>query len=325
MRHVPGPDGSALAVHHLGGGPAPRLLCHATGFHGLVWEPYAKALGRRASTAGRWTSAAHGASVVPDGEVPPLGGLPRRRPRRDRRARPAARRAARRSATRWAAARCSSPSRPARGRSPACGCSSRSPRRRGLGSAEAPPDEPAAAEPLGRRRRPPPAHVRVRDADAWPTSPASHRSTASGPTPSRPTSATASCPTTPRAPPRGPCAWPAGRATSRSSTGARRPTRRSRASPRWRAPSMVASGDEAGPSLFAPAIVDVLPNARLVPFDQLGHFGPLEAPERVAAATMALRRRALTDPRRPSRGASHPVRTLCPWPFRCPRASRRPR
>jgi pimeloyl-ACP methyl ester carboxylesterase len=47
MRHLPGPDGSELAVHHLGAGRRPTLLCHATGFHGLVWGPFAGLLAQR--------------------------------------------------------------------------------------------------------------------------------------------------------------------------------------------------------------------------------------------------------------------------------------
>lgn len=45
MRHVPTPDDLSLAVHHLGDGARPTLLCHATGFHGAVWEPMAESLG----------------------------------------------------------------------------------------------------------------------------------------------------------------------------------------------------------------------------------------------------------------------------------------
>lgn len=67
MRHLPGPDGSSLAVHELGGDGRPVLLCHATGFHGLVWEPFARALG---SGFARWSMdfRGHGASVVPAGQ-----------------------------------------------------------------------------------------------------------------------------------------------------------------------------------------------------------------------------------------------------------------
>ena len=50
-------------------------------------------------------------------------------------------------------------------------------------------------------------------------------------------------------------------------------------------PVVVAAGDEAGPAAFAPTVADALPQGRLETFADLGHFGPLEAPERVAAAT----------------------------------------
>jgi pimeloyl-ACP methyl ester carboxylesterase len=67
LRQVPTPDGVELAVHDLGGDGRPTLLCHATGFHGAAWEPLARALpaGLR-----RWAVdfRAHGASVVPPGQ-----------------------------------------------------------------------------------------------------------------------------------------------------------------------------------------------------------------------------------------------------------------
>jgi pimeloyl-ACP methyl ester carboxylesterase len=37
-------DGVELAVHDLGGDGQPLLACHATGFHGRVWEPLARLL-----------------------------------------------------------------------------------------------------------------------------------------------------------------------------------------------------------------------------------------------------------------------------------------
>ncbi|MCU1452746.1 MAG: putative hydrolase [Acidimicrobiales bacterium] len=39
--HLPSTDGIELTVHDLGGAGAPALLCHATGFHGRMWEPVA--------------------------------------------------------------------------------------------------------------------------------------------------------------------------------------------------------------------------------------------------------------------------------------------
>lgn len=68
MRQVSTPDGLVLALHDLGGEGRPTLLCHATGFHGAVWEPLARSLrvGHR-----QWAVdfRAHGASVVPPGQV----------------------------------------------------------------------------------------------------------------------------------------------------------------------------------------------------------------------------------------------------------------
>ena len=66
MRSVTAPDGVALAVHEHGGEGRPTLFCHATGFHGAVWEPMSDALGDGFE---RWAIdfRAHGASVVPSG------------------------------------------------------------------------------------------------------------------------------------------------------------------------------------------------------------------------------------------------------------------
>lgn len=67
MRSLPTPDGLTLALHEHGGTGRPTLLCHATGFHGAVWEPLSAALG---DAFERWAVdfRAHGASVVPEGE-----------------------------------------------------------------------------------------------------------------------------------------------------------------------------------------------------------------------------------------------------------------
>lgn len=55
-----------------------------------------------------------------------------------------------------------------------------------------------------------------------------------------------------------------------------------------RCPVTVAcGGDGAPPAAIAPAIAGRLPDARLVRFDDLGHFGPLEDPAAVAAAIAA--------------------------------------
>jgi len=66
MRSVPTPDGLSLAVHEHGGTGRPTLLCHATGFHGAVWEPLSAALGEGFE---RWAVdfRAHGATTVPPG------------------------------------------------------------------------------------------------------------------------------------------------------------------------------------------------------------------------------------------------------------------
>ena len=61
-------DDLTLTVHDLGGAGRPTLLCHATGFHGLVWTPLADRLdGMR-----RWSLdfRGHGTSAAPaDGEL----------------------------------------------------------------------------------------------------------------------------------------------------------------------------------------------------------------------------------------------------------------
>lgn len=55
-----------------------------------------------------------------------------------------------------------------------------------------------------------------------------------------------------------------------------------------RAPTTIGVGgqDPEGPAAWAPAIVDRLENGRLLRFDDLGHFGPLERPAEVAAAVL---------------------------------------
>ena len=60
---VPTLDGVEIEVHDLGGDGPPVLLCHATGFHGLVWEP----LARHLDGHHRWSMdmRAHGDSSTP--------------------------------------------------------------------------------------------------------------------------------------------------------------------------------------------------------------------------------------------------------------------
>lgn len=67
MRTLPTPDGLTIALHEHGGAGRPTLLCHATGFHGAVWEPLSAALGDGFE---RWAVdfRGHGASVVPRGQ-----------------------------------------------------------------------------------------------------------------------------------------------------------------------------------------------------------------------------------------------------------------
>jgi pimeloyl-ACP methyl ester carboxylesterase len=66
MRRVRTTDGIDLALHELGGSGRPVLFCHATGFHGAVWGPLAAELGDGVAS---WAIdfRAHGASVVPPG------------------------------------------------------------------------------------------------------------------------------------------------------------------------------------------------------------------------------------------------------------------
>jgi pimeloyl-ACP methyl ester carboxylesterase len=47
VRLVSSSGGVTVPVHDLGGEGPPLLLCHATGFHGLVWGPFAALLGER--------------------------------------------------------------------------------------------------------------------------------------------------------------------------------------------------------------------------------------------------------------------------------------
>lgn len=60
---IPTVDGVEIEVHDLGGDGPPVLLCHATGFHGLVWEP----LAARLDGYHRWSMdmRAHGDSTTP--------------------------------------------------------------------------------------------------------------------------------------------------------------------------------------------------------------------------------------------------------------------
>jgi pimeloyl-ACP methyl ester carboxylesterase len=66
MRQVPSTGGQTIAVHDQGAGRRPTLLCHATGLNAGVWEPLSAALG---DGFDRWAVdfRAHGASPLADG------------------------------------------------------------------------------------------------------------------------------------------------------------------------------------------------------------------------------------------------------------------
>lgn len=66
MRHVASTDGVTIAVHELGGDGPPLLLAHATGFHGMVWAPIAVRLADRARCVAP-DLRGHGDSPVPVG------------------------------------------------------------------------------------------------------------------------------------------------------------------------------------------------------------------------------------------------------------------
>ena len=183
MRSVTAPDGVALAVHEHGGAGRPTLFCHATGFHGAVWEPMSAALGDGFE---RWAIdfRAHGASVVPPGTPAALG---------------------RRCVTtcwRWSTTSTSSPADAARHR-PLDGRRRPAPRRAGPTRdlrrplalrADRPADRRHPGRSTATTRSPtePGGGVRRsrRTRRRWPTSRPSRRSTWPAPTRSTPTSAT---------------------------------------------------------------------------------------------------------------------------------------
>jgi pimeloyl-ACP methyl ester carboxylesterase len=62
---IPSTDGVVVALHDLGGDGPPLLLAHATGFHARVWEPLARHLPEHHCYALDFRG--HGDSIVPEG------------------------------------------------------------------------------------------------------------------------------------------------------------------------------------------------------------------------------------------------------------------
>lgn len=284
MRLLPGPDGTQLAVHDLGGTGRPALLCHATGFHGVVWRPMAKALGGGLRS---WSMdfRAHGASVVAEGASPDWSGF------RDdvlavidgldlpagellgvghsmggaalvlaEQARPGT----------FAGLYLFEPIVPPPGAmdfgTPAPGELPPNPLAEGALRRRA--TFPSAAEALANFAGKPPLDQLRADA--------LHAYVAHGFVPDD----------DPDAPP----------GSVRLACRPEDESRTYRGAPEHagfaglgavRCPAVVAVGDELGPGRFGPAVAEALPNGRLETFTQLGHFGPLEAPDRVAASVAA--------------------------------------
>lgn len=63
-QRVPSNDGVDVALHHLGGHGPHLLICHATGFHGLAYAPLGRALGAD-FTVWALDFRGHGASTTP--------------------------------------------------------------------------------------------------------------------------------------------------------------------------------------------------------------------------------------------------------------------
>jgi pimeloyl-ACP methyl ester carboxylesterase len=274
MRQIPSPAGHTLAVHELGGSGRPTLLGHATGFHGAVWEPMAAALGPGLE---RWAVdfRAHGASVVPPdfpldwagytddvltvldglglapGEIfgvgHSMGGAALLMAEQRR---PGT------FAGLWlfepiAPPPGALPANPAGGNPLAEGAARR---RSTFPSAAAALENYAAKPPLSRLRADA-LHAYVRHGFV--------------PDPGGDGSVHLAC-------------RPADEARTYQQAGAHDGFARLG---EVACPVVIACGDEAfGPALFTGAIAEALPKGRLEPFGQLGHFGPLEAPDRVAAA-----------------------------------------
>ncbi len=277
MREVTTPDGQVLALHELGGEGRPALLCHATGFHGAVWEPYAAALGPDLE---RWAIdfRAHGASVVAPGTPLPwdrfgidvlaavdaLGAAPGTLGTLlgvghsmggaalllAEQARPGT----------FAGLWLFEPIAPPPGTmppDPGTGSGNLA-----EGAARRRATFASAAEALANYASKPPLH-RLR-ADAL------HAYVRHGFTEGEDGQVHLAC----RPEDESQIYRGGGSHDAFAALGA------------VRCPVVVAVGDEPGPSAFAPPVVEALPAGRLETFADLGHFGPLEAPERVAAATL---------------------------------------
>lgn len=278
MQLLPGPDGTELAVHDLGGEGRPTLLCHATGFHGLVWSPFAAALG--AGTR-RWSMdfRAHGASVVPEGSaltwqgfrddvLAVLDGL----------ALPSGEIVGIGHSMGGAALLLAEQERPGTFAglylfepiTPPVGAlgGPGGPNPLAEGALRRRSSFPSAAEALANYAAKPPLH-RLR-------SDALHAYVAHGFVPDE----------APEAPSGG--VRLACRPADESRTYQGAPEHAGFAQlGQVRCPVVVAMGDEPGPAAFAPAVAEALPNGTLERFGQLGHFGPLESPDRVAASAAA--------------------------------------
>lgn len=282
MQLLPGPDGSRLAVHDLGGGGRPTLLAHATGFHGLVWRPLARALG---DGLRRWAVdfRAHGASVVPEGASPGwegfrddvlavLDGLDL--PRGEllgvghsmggaalvlaEQARPGT----------FAGLYLYEPITPPPGALPGGG-DPLGPNPLADGALRRRSTFPSAAEALanyaGKR---PLDRLRADALAAY----VEHGFVADDAPGAAPGQVRLACR------PEDESRTFRGAATQQAFEHLGEVT----------CPVVVAVGDEAfGPAAFAPATADALPHGRLEAFDAIGHFGPLEAPDRVAASVVA--------------------------------------
>jgi len=269
MRHLPTTGGLSLAVHELGGSGRPTLLCHATGFHGAVWEPLAALL---TGTLQQWAIdlRAHGASTVPPGlpldwhdfrddvlsvvdglDLPhgqllgighSMGGAALVLAEQ---ARPGT----------FAGLWLYEPIVPPVGRMPSGpnGMSDAAERRRSSFPSAADAVANYASKPPLNRLRSDALHAYVRHGLVAGEDGAMHLA-----------------------------CRPADEAQTFRGAGAHAAFEHLG---EVQCPVVVASGDEGvGPELFAQGIADQLPAGRLEQFDHLGHFGPLEAPPRVAAA-----------------------------------------